>query len=163
MMGEILTLVFRKMDKLGIRKFKLNKHAMPITPLVILDSHPSRMDSKFFTYINKISSKWTAVLRAPYGTSKWQLHDDAAQNGTFKSASKHQKKMYLKKKIHGLPNTIKPQENILVVKNVVDISFMNKENTLLACCKRGMYPFNRNPLDDPEVLRFSGLLLIMFG
>jgi hypothetical protein len=32
-------------------------------------------------------------------------------------------------------------------------SFMNKENTLLACCKRGMYPFNRNPLDDPEVLR----------
>ena len=71
--------------------------------------------------------------------------------------------MYLKKRSHGLPIAIKPQEIVLVVKDAVNLSFMNKENTLLACCKRGMYPFNRNPLDDPEVLRFSGLLLIMFG
>jgi hypothetical protein len=84
--GEILTLVIQQMDKLGITKCGLTKHGAPITPLVILDGHPSQMDSKFLTYINKVSSKWTAVLGAPYGTSKWQLHDDAAQNGTFKSA-----------------------------------------------------------------------------
>jgi hypothetical protein len=86
MLGEILTLVFRQMDKLGITKRVLTEHGMPITPLAIIDVHPSQMDSKFITYINKVSSKWTAVLGAPYGTSKWQLHDDAAQNGTFKSA-----------------------------------------------------------------------------
>jgi hypothetical protein len=61
--------------------------------------------------------------------------------------------MYLKKWTNGLPITIKPQEIILVVNDTVDLSFMNKENTISACCKRGMYPFNRNPLDDPEVLR----------
>jgi hypothetical protein len=61
--------------------------------------------------------------------------------------------MYLKKRIKGLPITIKPQEIILVVKDAVDISFMKKENTLSAYCKGGMYPFNRNKLDDPEVLR----------
>jgi hypothetical protein len=92
MSGEILTLVFRQMDKLGITIRGLTKHGMPITPLVILDGHPSRMDSKFLTYTNKVSSKWTAVLRAWYGTSKLQLHDDAAKNGTFKSALANTKK-----------------------------------------------------------------------
>jgi hypothetical protein len=61
--------------------------------------------------------------------------------------------MYLKKRINGLPVTIKPQEIVLVVKDAVDLSIMNKENSLSECCKGGMYPFNRNPLDDPEVLR----------
>jgi hypothetical protein len=61
--------------------------------------------------------------------------------------------MYLKKRIHGLPITIKPQEIVLVVMDAVDLSFMNKEKILLVCCKRGIYPFNRNPLDDPEVIR----------
>jgi hypothetical protein len=70
MSGEILTLVFRQMNKLGITKCGLIKHGMPITPLVILDSHPSQMDSEFLTYINEVSSKWMAVPGAPYGTSK---------------------------------------------------------------------------------------------
>ncbi len=86
MLGEILTLVFQQMDKLSITKRGLTKHGMLITPLAILDVHPSQMDSEFLTYINKGSSKRRDVLGAPYGMSKWQLHDDAAQNGTFKSA-----------------------------------------------------------------------------
>ena len=61
--------------------------------------------------------------------------------------------MYLKKRVNGLPIAIKPQEIVLVVKDAVDLSFMRVDNTISACCKRGMYPFNRNPLDDPEVLR----------
>ena len=154
MTGEILTLVFRQMDKLGITKRGFNENGSPVTPLVILDGHPSRMDSEFLTYINEITSKWTAVLGAPYGTSKWQLHDDEAQNGSFKIAlANAKKKMYLKKRVNGLPIAIKPQEIVLVVKDAVDLSFMSIDNTLSACCKRGMYPFNRNPLDDPEVLR----------
>jgi hypothetical protein len=86
MLGEILTLVFRQMDKLGITKHGLNKHGMPITHLVILDGHPLQMDSKFLTHINNISSKQKALIGAPQGTSKWQLHNIAAQNRTFKSA-----------------------------------------------------------------------------
>jgi hypothetical protein len=60
----ILTLVFWQMDMLGITKCGLTEHGMPITPLVILDGHPSQMDSKFLTYINKVSSKWMAVLQS---------------------------------------------------------------------------------------------------
>ncbi len=39
------------------------------------------------------------------------------------------------------------------MKDTVDLYFMSVENKFLACCKRGMYPFNINPLDNPEVLR----------
>jgi len=92
MTGEILTLVFRQMDKLGITKRGFNENGSLVTPLVILDGHPSRMDSEFLTHINEITSKWTAVLGAPYGTSKWQLHDDEAQNGSFKIALANAKK-----------------------------------------------------------------------
>jgi hypothetical protein len=92
MMGEILTLVFRQMDKLGITKRGFSENGSPVTPLVILDGHSLRMDSKFLTYINEITIKWTDVLGAPYGTSKWQLHDDEAQNGSFKIALANAKK-----------------------------------------------------------------------
>ncbi len=72
-MGEILALVFQQMDKLGITKHGFNKNGLPFTPLVILNGHPSQIDSEFLTYIN---GKCTAVLRALYGISKWQLHDN---------------------------------------------------------------------------------------
>ncbi len=41
MSGEILTLVFQQTDNLDITKCGLTKHGMSITPLIILDGHPS--------------------------------------------------------------------------------------------------------------------------
>jgi hypothetical protein len=105
MTGEILTMVFLQMDKLGITKCRFNKNGSPVTPLVILDGHPLHMDSKFLTYINDISSKWMAVLGAPYGTSKWQLHDNEAQNGSFKSALANVKKNVFEKEGERLTNS----------------------------------------------------------
>ncbi len=58
----------------------------------------------------------------------------------------------MKKRVHKLPVGIVPQEIVLVVRVAVNSSFMNIRYTLLALSHRGMYPFNRNPLMDPEIL-----------
>ena len=111
------------------------------------------VDKDFLTYINEPLIKWVIALGAPYGTALWQLHDDKRQNGVFKLALVNAKKqMNLKKRVNKLPVGILPQEIVLIVKDAVDSSFMNVRYTLLALSHRGMYPFNRNPLMDSEIL-----------
>jgi hypothetical protein len=61
-------------------------------------------------------------------------------------------KIGLKKRVHKLPVRILPQETVLVVRDEVDSFFMNVRYSLLALSHRGMYPLNRNPLMDPEIL-----------
>jgi hypothetical protein len=65
------------------------------------------------------------------------------------------KKMNLKKRVNKLPVGILPQEIVLIVKDAVDSSFMNVRCTLLALSHRGMYPFNKNPLMDSEILAMA--------
>jgi hypothetical protein len=68
--------------------------------------------------------------------------------------------MYLKKRINGLPNTIKPQEIVLVVKDAVDLSFMNKKIHSWHVAKGECIPLTEIHW---MIQRFSGLLLITFG
>jgi hypothetical protein len=65
------------------------------------------------------------------------------------------KNMILKKRIHKQLVRISPQDIVLLVRNAVNSSFMNVGYTLLALSLRGMYPFNRNPLMDPEILAMA--------
>jgi hypothetical protein len=62
------------------------------------------------------------------------------------------KNMILKKRIHKQLVRISPQDIVLLVRNAVNSSFVNVGYTLLALSHRDMYPFNRNPLMDPEIL-----------
>ena len=153
MSGEILHKMFEMMDKLGITKRGTDENGKPFCPCMIIDGHPSRMNADFLTYINEETPRHVVVVGCPYGTSKWQLHDDKAQNGTFKTMLRIAKKnMYEKKRLAGLPIKIRNDEIVLVVKEAVEKSFMNVKNTLSALSRRGMYPFNRNILMDPQIL-----------
>ena len=153
MTGEILTKMFERMDKLGITKRGTDENGNPIVPCIIIDGHPSRMNADFLTYINEEPTRYVAVVGCPYGTGMWQLHDDKAQNGNFKTMLRlAKKKMYDKKRLAGLPIKIRPDEIVIVVKDAVENSFMNVENTLSALSRRGIYPFNRNILMDPQIL-----------
>lgn len=67
-------------------------------------------------------------VRCPYGTSKWQLHDDKAQNVMLKLNTMlriAKKNMYEKKRLASLPIKIQPDEIVLGVKEAVELSFMN--------------------------------------
>ena len=86
-----------------------------------------------------------------YGTA--QLHDNKKQNGAFKLALVNlKKKTNLKKRVNKLPVGILPQEIVLIVEDAVNSSFMNGRYIISALSHRGMYPFNRNPLMDSEIL-----------
>jgi hypothetical protein len=153
MTGEILTKMFEMMDKLGISKRGTDKDGNPIVPCMIIDGHPSRMNPDLLTYLNEELTRWKVVVGCPYGTGKWQLHDDKAQNGNFKTMLRlAKKKMYEKKRLAGLPIMIRNDEIVIVVREAVALSFMNVKNTLSALSRRGIYPFNRNPLMDPQIL-----------
>ena len=130
----------------------VDENGQPYYPCVIIDGHTLRVDN-FFTYINEPLTKWAIALGAPYGTALWQLHDDKRQNGSFKFALVNaKKKMNVKKRVNKLPVGILPQEIVLIVEDAVDSSFMNVRFNLSALSRRGMYPFNRNPLMDSEIL-----------
>ena len=153
MTGEILTKMFERMDKLGITKRGTDENGNPIVPCIIIDGHPSLMNADFLTYINEEPTRYVVVVGCLYGTGMWQLHDDKAQNGNFKTMLRlAKKKMYDKKRLAGLPIKIRPDEIVIVVKDAVENSFMNVENTLSALSRRGIYPFNRNILMDPQIL-----------
>ena len=120
MSGEILTLMFKQMDKLGISKHGIDEIGKPFYPSMIIDGHPSQMNPDLLTYLNDKPTKWIVALGCPYGTSKWQLHDDKAHNRTFKTALRTSKKnMYEKKKLHSLPIMVRPDEIVIAVKTAV--------------------------------------------
>lgn len=134
----------------------VDENGQPYYHCVIKDGHKSQVDKDFLTYINEPLTKWAIALGAPYRSALWQLHDNKRQNGAFKFALVNaKKKMNLKKRVNKLPVGILPQEIVLIVKDAVDSSFMNVRFTLSALSHRGMYPFNRNPLMDSEILAMA--------
>ena len=42
-----------------------------ITPFMLIDGHPSRLDPKFLTYINNCNHQWKVCLCVLYATSLW--------------------------------------------------------------------------------------------
>lgn len=152
MTGAILVKLFTAMDELGISKRGIDENGKPYCPVVILDGHASRMDLGFLEYMHK--AKWKAVLGAPYGTAKWQLHDDLRQNGAFKmELSKAKSKLFMRKRSAYLPPEVLPCEVVIILQDAIKESFMRRDLTLKALSLRGWYPYNRNTLNDSEILQ----------
>ena len=56
-----------------------------LIPLLIIDGHQSRLDSKFVENINEIGHFWKVCLGVPYTMSSWWVRDVLQQNRNFKS------------------------------------------------------------------------------
>ena len=57
-----------------------------------------------------------------------------------------------KKRAHGLPAELLPQEVVVVLRAVIMKSFMNTAYAEAALARRGQNPYNRAPLDHPQIL-----------
>ncbi|KAL7545121.1 hypothetical protein ACHAWF_013505 [Thalassiosira exigua] len=153
MTSAILKDTFKMMDDLGISQRGVNEDGTEFVPFVVIDGHPSRMGEDFLRYVNEETHRWKIVLGAPYGTGKWQFHDDKRQNGMFKMELVDAKRRWYKKKeLHGLPPEILPEEIVVVLYDATKSSFMVERFGASALCERGWVPFNRSTLDDNEVL-----------
>ena len=151
--SSILMETFRQMDEKGITQRGVNNDGTPYFPLALLDGHASRMGEEFLRYVNNDDNRWKPILGTPYGTDKWQFHDDKRQNGSFKTYLAEAKSRWImKKRVHKLPPEVLPQEIVVVLHDAITSSFMVKKFGESAHCDRGWNPFNRAPLDDAEIL-----------
>ena len=98
MTSSILKDTFQMMDDLGISQRGVNEDGTEYLPFVIIDGHPSRMGEDFLRYVNDEAHLWKILLGAPYGTGKWQFHDDKRQNGMFKMQLVEAKRQWYKKR-----------------------------------------------------------------
>ena len=101
------------------------------------------MGKDFLRYINKENTHWVVNVGALYGTEYWQLHDVKWQNGMFKSELAMSKsKIYIKKRLVGLPPEILACKILLIVWDVIMNFFMNIQHSQSALLHRGWNPFN---------------------
>ena len=151
--GNVLKQTFEMMDDNGISQRGTDSNGKKYVPFFLLDGHVSRIDEGYLRYINDESHEWDVGVGAPYGTSHWQFHDDKRQNGTFKSIlSKEKSAFFRKKRSHGLPAELLPQEIVIVAQSAIMKSFMRLDWAQSALAHRGHHPYNRAPLDDPQIL-----------
>ena len=154
MTSTVLMQVFKKMDEKGISKREYDSNGKLVKyPVVILDGHVSRMGEDYLVYINEDKTYWGCVLGAPYGTAIYQFHDDKRQNGRFKcELAKSKTQLFLKKRLHDLDPEVLPEEIVIILRPAIEKSFANISYAKSALAIRGLYPYNRNYLDDPEIL-----------
>ena len=117
MTSTILRDTFREMDGKGITQRGVDEKGKQFYPCVVIDGHISRMGEDYLRYVNDPDHLWMPRLGAPYGTSIWQYHDDTRMNGTFKMKLHAAKSWWImKKRKHGLPAEILPEEVVVVVR-----------------------------------------------
>ena len=118
------------------------------------DGHISRIDELLLRYVNDPRTRCGTGLGAPFGTEFYKFHDDERQNGAPKTSLIHEKgKLFLKKRMHGLPAEMLQVEIVIVARGAILKSFMNSAYAEAALARRGFNPFNRHPLDAPVILR----------
>ena len=154
MTSTVLMQIFEKMDEKGISKREYDSNGKLVKyPVVILDGHVSRMGEDFLVYINEDGTFWGCVLGAPYGTHIYQFHDDPRQNGRFKcELARSKSELFIRKRQHGLDPEVLPEDIVTILRPAIEGSFANIAYAKSALAIRGMYPFNRNYLDPPEIL-----------
>ena len=54
MSGDILTLMFEQMDKLGISKLGIDESGKPFYPCMVIDGHPSRLNGLLHSYVRTV-------------------------------------------------------------------------------------------------------------
>jgi len=100
---KILVKVLEYFD--GIDVFPLINDG-PI-PMLIVNSHQSRLHPQFVDYINDNGHKWKVCLGVPYASTLWQVGDASEQNGFVESEQYHEKaKLLVWKSEHSLPRAI---------------------------------------------------------
>ena len=125
--GSVLLQAFNEMDRLGVTERGTDKGGKEYYPFALVDGHVSRIEQNFLVYINNPATRWGTGLGASYGTSSWQFHDDEHQNGTLKKAHAKEKSAFFEKKQeHRLPAEVRPAEVVLVCRNAIMNSFMDK-------------------------------------
>ena len=153
MTSTILKEMLKMMDEKKITERGVDDDRNPYFPAAIVDGHVSRMGVDFLIYVCEDKNAWMCMLGAPYGTDIWQPHDDKRLNGTFKcQLSAERSKFSLKKRVHKLDPDLRVDEIVVVLKPVIERTYMNGRYAKGAIAHRGFNPFNRNPLDHPEIL-----------
>ena len=153
MTTSVLADIFRKMDLLGITKRGFNADGTPFKPAAIIDGHVSRMGEPFLVYISDDDTRWYVVLGAPYGTAFWQVHDDTRENGQFKmELASAQSALFQKKRVKGFNPNLVAEDIVIILQPAISKSFNIVKYAKKAISIRGWYPFNRAPLDLPEIL-----------
>ena len=148
--GEILTTIFKRLDKLKLYE---SDRENGVTPFVLLDGHQSRFDIDFLSYINDNEHKWNVCLDVPYGTALWQVADSSQQNGKYK--------MLLNEKIKELFTyrlSLFQSDLSLMRTDIIPIvnwcwpcAFADVQNNIKAICERGWNPLSRALLFDNTI------------
>jgi len=153
MTTSVLADIFRKMDLLGITQRGFNADGTPFGPAAIIDGHVSRMGEPFLVYISDDGTRWYVILGAPYGTALWQVHDDTRENGQFKMELASAKSaLFQKKRVKGFDPNLVAEDIVIILQPAISKSFNIVKYAKKAISIRGWYPFNRAPLDLPEIL-----------
>jgi hypothetical protein len=120
-------------------------------PLLIVDSHDSRLDPSFLEYINDESHKWFVSLGVPYATSYWQVGDASEQNGQFKmEMTKAKRALTSFKSDKAMKVGINYTDVMPLINRSWDKSFGCVETNQKAIAERGWFPPNRNLLLHPD-------------
>ena len=67
--------------------------------------------------------------------------------------SKAKSKLFTRKRSAYLPPEVLPCEIVIILQDAIKESFMRRDLTLKALSLRGWYPYNRNTLNDHEILQ----------
>lgn len=89
---HILHEIFRRIDNLQLYE---EERKQGYKHFCLLDSHHSRFDLKFLSYINNPSIRWNVCIGMLYGMALWQVGDSSEQNGVFKMNMSVEKGIYL--------------------------------------------------------------------
>ncbi len=138
MASTILMETFQNMDEAGITQHGVDENGNTYRPAAVIDGHISWMGKDFFRYVNDEETNWEVNLGAPYGTEYWQLYDNRRQNGAFKSELALLKSRFYKKKwLAGLDPEILPCEIVIIVRDAIMKSFMNRQYSTAALLHKG--------------------------
>ena len=71
MNGWVLTEILKRIDHLEMYQEDKENALMPF---LLLDSHQSCFDLRFFKYINEKDTQWSVCLIVPCDTALWQVN-----------------------------------------------------------------------------------------
>jgi hypothetical protein len=113
-------------------------------PLVIFDTHDSRLQVPFLRYVNDEQHKWKVCIGPPNGTGKWQVGDSSGQNGgQWKTEMRREKgKLVLYKTQIGIETNIAKSDAIPLINLVWPTLFARTSTNKNAIHDRGWYPAN---------------------
>ena len=140
--SEILVDALKTLDEL--RAFPRDDD---VSPFLLLDGHPSRLQAPFLKYINSPEDHYVTCIGVPYGTALWQVGDSKEQNGSFNMAMTLEKRTLVQKKEKmSLPGKLVATDIIPLINRTWAKSFARKDKNRVAIAARGWNPYNRNLL-----------------